>query len=321
MLDVAGLSIRAGAVDLVHDVSLTLEAGEHVGLIGESGSGKSLTALALIGLLPEGVRASGSVRLDGVEHDLIGARERQLGRVRGRRMAMVFQEPMTALNPTMRVGRQVAEAMRIHRTVPDRRAARAATLDLLDRVRLPDPARVARAFPHQLSGGQRQRVVLAIALANRPKVLLCDEPTTALDVTVQAQMLELIAAGVAEAGAALLFITHDLAVMATLCQRVLVMYGGRVVESGPVKEVLTSPRHWYTKGLLDSSDLDASVGLARLPTIAGTVPAAGQFPAGCVFRNRCAHATARCATLPPPVAEGRRTFSCWHPIEAGAHAH
>jgi oligopeptide/dipeptide ABC transporter ATP-binding protein len=233
---------------------------------------------------------------------------------------MVFQEPMTALNPTMRVGRHDADAMRIHRTVPDRRAARAATLDLLDRVRLPDPARVARAFPHQLSGGQRQRIVLAIALANRPKVLLCDEPTTALDVTVQAQMLDLIAAGVAEAGAALLFITHDLAVMASLCQRVLVMYGGRVVESGPVKEVLGHPRHPYTKGLLDCSDLDASVGLARLPTIPGTVPAAGQFPAGCVFRNRCAHATARCAELPATVAEGSRTLACWHPIEAGARA-
>jgi oligopeptide/dipeptide ABC transporter ATP-binding protein len=162
--------------------------------------------------------------------------------------------------------------------------------------------------------------VLAIALANRPKVLLCDEPTTALDVTVQAQMLDLIAAGVAEAGAALLFITHDLAVMASLCQRVLVMYGGRVVESGPVKEVLRSPRHPYTKGLLDSCDLDASVGLARLPTIPGTVPAAGQFPAGCVFRNRCAHATAHCAELPATVAEGARTFACWHPVEAGAHA-
>jgi oligopeptide/dipeptide ABC transporter ATP-binding protein len=319
VLQVDALSVRAGALDLVRDVSLTLSPGERVGLIGESGSGKSLTSLALLGLLPEGVRATGSVRLAGADHDLIGARERQMARIRGRRMAMVFQEPMTALNPTMRIGDQVGEVMRIHGTVPDRRAARAAALELLDRVRLPDPARAARAYPHELSGGQRQRVVLAIALANKPDVLLCDEPTTALDVTVQAQMLELIAAGVAQAGAALLFITHDLAVMATICQRVLVMYGGRVVESGPVREVLTRPRHPYTKGLLDACDLDASAGQPRLRTIPGTVPAAGQFPAGCVFRNRCEDASERCAEPPAHATRGPRSVACWHPIEVGEH--
>ena len=202
-----------------------------------------------MGLLPEDVHASGSVRLAGVDHDLIGADERRMGRVRGKEVAMVFQEPMTALNPTTRVGDQVAEAMLIHGTRADRAAARAAAVELLDQVGLPSPASAARAYPHQLSGGQRQRVVLAIALANDPALLVCDEPTTALDVTVQALVLDLIVRGVQSRGAAMLFITHDLAVVATVCERVLVMYGGRIVEAGPVAEVFTRPRHRYTQGL------------------------------------------------------------------------
>jgi peptide/nickel transport system ATP-binding protein len=294
VLTVRGLTVSVRDKVLVEDVDLTVGPGERVGLIGESGSGKSLTALSLLGLLPEDVHARGSVRLAGVDHDLIGADERHLSRVRGRDLAMVFQEPMTALNPTMRVGDQIAEAMLIHETVPNRRAARAATQDLLDRVQLPG---IARAYPHQLSGGQRQRVVVAIALANDPALLICDEPTTALDVTVQAMVLDLILQGVAARESALLFITHDLAVVATVCQRVLVMYGGRVVESGPVHEVFTTPRHRYTQGLLAASDLDSAD--RRLPTIPGNVPAAGHFPTGCVFRTRCPHATETCTTPPP----------------------
>ncbi len=314
VLDVRGLHVRAADLPLVSDVSFTLGAGERVGLIGESGSGKSLTASALMGLLPDGVRAEGSVRLAGVDHDLVGASERLLARVRGRRIAMVFQEPMTALDPVMRVGDQVAEALLLHRTVPDRRAARARAVELLDLVRLPEPAGAARAYPHQLSGGQRQRVVLAMALANDPSVLLCDEPTTALDVTVQAQVLDLVQRGVERLGSALLFITHDLAVVATVCERVLVMYGGRVVEAGTVRQVLTAPRHPYTRGLLDASDLERTDGRGRLRTIAGSVPPAGRFPDGCVFRTRCPRAQDDCRALPPWYVEGDGGHACRHPV-------
>jgi peptide/nickel transport system ATP-binding protein len=316
VLAVEGLGVGTRRHRLVTDVSFTLGRGERVGLIGESGSGKSLTALALMGLLPDGVTATGSVRLDGVDHDLVGASERDMAGVRGRRMAMVFQEPMTALNPVMRVGRQVAEVMLLHRTVPDRRAAQAAAVELLARVRLPDPSDAARAYPHQLSGGQRQRVMLAMALANDPDLLVCDEPTTALDVTVQAQMLELILEGTVQRDAALLFITHDLAVVATVCQRLLVMYGGRVVESGTVEEVLTRPRHRYTQGLLAASDLELVDERRRLRTIPGTVPPAGGFPEGCVFRSRCEHATPRCPEVPPWTDEGAYGYACWNPAEA-----
>ncbi|ATY15823.1 ABC transporter ATP-binding protein [Amycolatopsis sp. AA4] len=232
--------------DLVRGVSFELGAGERVGLIGESGSGKSLTALSVLGLLPEGLSATGSVRLDGRE--LLGAPEKQLSRLRGNGMAMVFQEPMTALNPAMRIGRQVTEPFRVHG-----RRGRPAE-ELLAAVGLPG---VARAYPHQLSGGQRQRVVLAIALANDPALLICDEPTTALDVTVQAQILGLIRERLS-AESSLLFITHDLAVVAQMCDRVLVMLDGSIVEHGSTREVLTAPKHAYTQRLLAASDLEGA---------------------------------------------------------------
>jgi oligopeptide/dipeptide ABC transporter ATP-binding protein len=315
VLRVDGLDVGTADLRLVSDVSFALSAGERVGLIGESGSGKSLTALAMMGLLSEGVRAAGSVRLAGVDRDLIGMPEPRLAAVRGAAMTMVFQEPMSALNPSMRVGDQVAEVMLLHGTQPDRRTARAAAVKLLESVHLPEPERLARAYPHQLSGGQRQRVMIAIALANGPSVLLADEPTTALDVTVQAQVLDLILTGVAERGAALLFITHDLAVVATVCERVMVMYGGRIVESGPVKEVFTHPRHPYTQGLLAASDLADLDGDGRLRTIPGSVPAAGRFPDGCVFRTRCTHAADDCTVLPAWSELGGGGYACWHPVE------
>jgi peptide/nickel transport system ATP-binding protein len=315
VLTVNRLSVRTGSTILVDDVDLEIRRGERVGLIGESGSGKTLTALGILGLLPDGLSATGTVRLAGVDPELLGASERELADIRGRDVAMVFQEPMTALNPSMRVGAQVAEAMTIHGARNG--AARQAAVELLAQVRLPEPASLARAYPHQLSGGQRQRVVLAIALANDPALLICDEPSTALDVTVQAQVLDLIVNGVEARDAALLFITHDLAVVATVCERVLVMYGGRVVEAGTVHDVLTAPRHPYTRGLLAASDLEDTDERGRLMTIPGSVPPAGRFPVGCVFRNRCPRATTECEQVPPWTGPDRDTgFACFHPHDA-----
>jgi peptide/nickel transport system ATP-binding protein len=240
-----------------------------------------------------------------------------MSQIRGSDIAMVFQEPMTALNPTMKVGRQVAESLLIHSTAPDRRSASVEAVRLLGQVGLPDPSSAAHAYPHQFSGGQRQRIVLALALANDPALLVCDEPTTALDVTVQAMVLDLIVRGVQERRSAMLFITHDLAVVATACERVLVMYGGRVVEAGPVREVFTRPQHRYTQGLIGASNLAVVDERGRLGTIPGSVPAAGHFPAGCVFRNRCPHATEVCAERPHWTAAGPdQGFACFHPVSA-----
>ncbi len=327
--EVRNLAVRVGGLDLLVDVDLTVRRGERVGLIGESGSGKSLTALSVMGLLGEGLEPSGQVTVTGqdgrvtevVDPERGAAAEPVLARMRGRDVAMIFQEPMTALNPTMRVGEQVAEIMTIHRSLPGagaggfRATARARAVELLDKVGLPDPADAAQAYPHQLSGGQRQRVVVAMALANDPALLICDEPTTALDVTVQALVLDLIVRGVEARDAGMLFITHDLAVVASVCERVLVMYGGRVVEAGPVHEVFTRPRHRYTRGLIGASDLELTRADGRLYTIQGSVPGAGRFPAGCVFRNRCTHATTECEQLPPWEGPGpEQGFACWHPV-------
>ena len=314
LLEVEDVRVTAGDTTIVDGVSFALAPGERVGLIGESGSGKSLTALAIMGLLPEELRSTGQVSFDG--RDLMRLSERELGALRGDRIAMVFQEPMTALNPLMRVGRQVTETLSLHRGLR-RRAADTRALELLTRVELPDPESAMRAYPHQLSGGQRQRVMLAMALACDPAVLICDEPTTALDVTVQARMLRLIDRLVEEEGSALLFITHDLAVVSGLCQRVLVMYGGRIVESGATADVFAAPRHHYTAGLLGASaattDARRLDDRGRLPIITGTVPAAGHFPTGCVFRTRCPRAVEICETVPALEGDGH-DVACWHPI-------
>ncbi len=315
VLQVDGLEVSVGRRGLLHDVTFGIDRGERVGLIGESGSGKSVTGLSVLGLLPEGLHARGSVRLDGVDGNLLELDERRLAKVRGSRVAMVFQEPMTALNPTARVGDQVAEVILLHRGC-SRSEARHAAVALLEQVAIPHPAEAARAYPHQLSGGQRQRVVLAIALANDPALLVCDEPTTALDVTVQAFVLDHIVRGVEARDSALLFITHDLSVVATVCERVLVMYGGRIVEAGPVAEVFSRPRHRYTEGLIEASNLEELTDGGRLRTIPGSVPPAGRFPAGCVFRNRCAHATEVCQTLPPWVGPSSdEGYACFHPAD------
>ena len=312
-LSVRDLHVLVREVEAVRGVSFELATGRRLGLIGESGSGKSLTALALLGLLPEGLSARGQVIYG--EQNLLGIDEQRLCRLRGDRISMIFQEPMTALNPVMRVGRQVAEPLLIHGRASSRRDAERQALELLRRVQIPDPEEKLRAFPHQLSGGQRQRVMIAAAMACSPDLLIADEPTTALDVTVQAQILRLLNRMVDEEGASLLLITHDLAVVAQICEEVMVMYGGLVVEAGTAEQVFQEARHPYTVGLMDAIPSAAATPQDRhLRAIPGSVPGLGSFPSGCPFRNRCARATEQCAEMPPLVDIGGHLAACWHPV-------
>jgi peptide/nickel transport system ATP-binding protein len=289
-----------GPAAALREVGFTLDRGQTLGLIGESGCGKSMTALALMGLLPEGAQVQGSIRFDGTE--LTTLPEARWCALRGNRIGMVFQEPMTALNPLHTVGRQIAEPLRLHRGL-DAAAARAEALRLLERVQLPQARARLDAWPHQLSGGQRQRVVIAIALACKPDLLIADEPTTALDVTIQREVLDLIDALVRESGMALLLISHNLGVMADRVERVAVMYGGLVVESGPTARVFAERAHPYTQGLFAARP---RLGLARgtrLATIPGRVPELADLPPGCPFAPRCSRAGDDCrAALPAAVA-------------------
>jgi peptide/nickel transport system ATP-binding protein len=311
LLVVEDLTVRVGSIEVVHQLSFALEAGQRTGLIGESGSGKTLTALAMMGLLPEGLSASGRVLYR--DRDLLAMSERELCEIRGDRVAMVFQEPMTALNPVMKIGAQVAEPLRLHRHM-SARAASVAAHQALERVHVPDAAEKMQAYPHQLSGGQRQRAMIAMATALSPDLLIADEPTTALDVTVQAQILNLLVELVEERGASLLLITHDLPVVATVCQRVLVLYGGYIVEEGTVDEVFARPRHPYTQALLDAiPPLDDDLPSRKLKAIPGSVPGLGEFPPGCPFRNRCPRADAVCAVMPPLEGDAH-PVACWHPL-------
>ena len=294
------LATPRGPADALRGISFTLERGQTLGLIGESGCGKSITALALMGLLPERARAAGSIRLDGRE--LTTLAEPDWCRLRGNRLAMVFQEPMTALNPLHPIGRQIAESLRLHKQM-DARAARAEALRLLQRVQLPQAERRLDAYPHQLSGGQRQRVVIAIALACGPDLLIADEPTTALDVTIQREVLDLIAQLVAEDGMALLLISHDLGVMAENVQRMLVMYGGTVVESGPTDAVFARLAHPYTRGLFAARPRLGLPRGHRLATIPGRVPELIDLPDGCGFAERCTLAVDACRQRLPPAVE------------------
>jgi len=296
------LNTARGPAEALRGVSFALERGQTLGLIGESGCGKSLTALALMGLLPNGAQVAGSIRLDGIE--LTTLAERDWCRLRGRRLAMVFQEPMTALNPLHTVGRQIAEPLRLHKSM-SRSQARAEALRLLERVQMPQAATRLDAYPHQLSGGQRQRVVIAIALACGPDLLIADEPTTALDVTLQREVLDLIAGLVREDGMGLLLISHDLGVMADRVARLLVMYGGTVVESGPTSEVFKHLAHPYTQGLFAARPRLGLPRHSRLATLAGRVPALADLPTGCPFADRCPRVADVCrAAPPPPVAVG-----------------
>ena len=302
------LPTRRGWAPVLRGISFTLERGDTLGLIGESGSGKSMVALALMGLLPDGARTSGSIRLNGQE--LLGLPDAPLCHIRGQRIGMVFQEPMTALNPLHRIGHQVAEPLRLHQGL-SARAAQQAALALLERVGISDAAQRMGAYPHQFSGGQRQRITLAMALAGAPQLLIADEPTTALDVTLQRQILDLLADLVAERGMALLLISHDLGVMARQVRRLLVMYGASVVESGPTTEIFQTLAHPYTRGLWAARPrwgvAYAPGPRPPLPTIAGTVPDVLDLPAGCPFAGRCAFTADICHTTAPPptlLAEG-----------------
>jgi len=290
------LNTARGAVDALRGVSFTLERGQTLGLIGESGCGKSLTALALMGLLPEGALVSGSIRLGDTE--LTTLPEADWCRLRGDRMAMVFQEPMTALNPLHTVGRQIAEPLRLHKGL-SREQARAEALRLLQRVQLPQAATRLDAYPHQLSGGQRQRVMIAMALACGPDLLIADEPTTALDVTLQREVLDLMAELMREDGMGLVLISHDLDVMADRVGQLVVMYGGTVVEAGATAAVFEQPAHPYTQGLFSARPRLGMGRGSRLPTIAGRVPALADLPAGCPFADRCPRVVSDCRAAPP----------------------
>ena len=296
------LSTSRGPAQAVREVSFVLKRGETLGLVGESGCGKSITALALMGLLPESAGVSGSIKLDG--NELVGVPDADYCKLRGNRISMIFQEPMTALNPMHTIGRQIAEPLRRHKNFSAAQARKEA-IALLDRVGLPDAAGRVDAYPHQFSGGQRQRVTIAIALACQPDLLIADEPTTALDVTIQGQILDLIADLVTERGMAMILISHDLGVIAENVRRMMVMYGGTVVESGATDGVFSRMGHPYTQGLFRARPrLGAKKG-TRLKTISGTVPELADLPTGCPFADRCPLVESRCrAALPAAIDVG-----------------
>ena len=302
LLDVSDLRVTLptarGPAAALRGVSFTLDRGQTLGLIGESGCGKSLTALAVMGLLPEGAQVAGSVRFE--DRELTALDDAAMCGLRGNRIGMVFQEPMTALNPLHTVGRQIAEPLRLHRGL-SAAAARAEALRLMSRVQLPQAAQRIDAYPHQLSGGQRQRVVIAAALACGPALLIADEPTTALDTTVQREVLLLIQELVREDGMGLLLISHDLGVMADSVQRLLVMYAGTVVEDGPTAAVFARRAHPYTRGLHGARPRLGLVRGERLATIPGRVPELADMPPGCPYADRCDLVLDACRNAPPPV--------------------
>ncbi|PTE15347.1 ABC transporter ATP-binding protein [Pseudogemmobacter blasticus] len=315
LLKLDDISVSIGNLGLLDRISLSVGRGQVVGLVGESGSGKSLTAMAAIGLLPliGGRVTKGTVRFDG--QDMAAMTETQRRKLRGARIGFVTQNPMTALDPVQRIGEQVDVVSRLHLGL-SRADARARTLDLLTRLRIPEAGAVVDAWPHQLSGGMKQRIVIAMALAGDPDLIIADEPTTALDVTVQAQIIQILGSLVRERGVALLLITHDMGVVAQVCDRVAVLYAGRLAEEGPVGPIFAAPAHPYTAALIGCIPQD---GMAKgsLTGIPGAVPSAAAFPAGCRFHPRCPRASDLCRNTPPMIVH--RTagqVACHHPGEA-----
>ena len=328
LLEVEGLEVefdtRRGVARVLEDVGLALEPGETLGIVGESGCGKSMTALSIMRLvpIPPGRIGAGAVRLKG--EDLLKASEKRLREVRGKDISMIFQEPMTSLNPVYSIGDQIAETARLHDGL-GRRDSLARAVEMLKAVHIPAAERRVREFPHQMSGGMRQRVMIAMALACRPSVLIADEPTTALDVTVQAQVFDLLKELQERTGAAIILISHDMGAIAEMADRVMVMYAGRTVEEAPTGEILDGPRHPYTKGLiacvphLEEAPPPARAALTEIP---GVVPALTDLGAGCSFAPRCGHAGDRCRRAVPPFREvgDRHRVACWLYEEEGAEA-
>jgi peptide/nickel transport system ATP-binding protein/oligopeptide transport system ATP-binding protein len=302
---------RRDTLRIIRGISFGVEPGRAMGLVGESGSGKSMTLRAMMGLLPaEAEITAGRVLFDG--EDLVTASSHRLQQLRGPQIAMVFQEPMSALNPVMRVGEQIAEGPRVHLGLSKSQAADRA-LELMRKVGIPDPERRSRDYPHQFSGGMRQRVMIAIALSCEPRIILCDEPTTALDVTIQDQILRLLTGLCAEAGTSLVFVTHDLPVVAEVCQTVAIMYAGEILETGDVREVFREPRHPYTLGLLRSAPDFAETREGLIP-IPGSPPELNATPTGCVFHPRCEFRSDDCITEDAPLhaVTPTRTTACRH---------
>ena len=310
-------STRAGIAKAVDGVSFDVAAGEIVGLVGESGSGKSVTGYSILGLVsPPGRIVAGSVKLDGQE--MIGMAQAGLRSFRGRRIAMVFQDPMSTLNPVLSVAAQMRLAMLAHGK-PDEAQMQQRSIDALARVGIPDPQRRLEAYPHQLSGGMRQRVAIAIAFLNHPGLVICDEPTTALDVSIQAQILVEMKTLAREAGVGLVWISHDLATVSVLATRLLVMYAGRLIEEGATAEVLRRPRHPYTQGLIDSLPSRASPG-RDLVQIPGATPSLIHLASGCAFRERCGYASSACGQAPGQTVDNGRIWRCHHPLTLGKSA-
>lgn len=318
MLEIRDLKVAIGPHTIVDIELLEVDSGARLGIVGESGSGKTMTAMSLVGLQPREAVVTGSIRFNGRE--LIGLSESQFARVRGREIGVIFQDPAKALNPMMRIGRQVSEAIRLHDS-PSKSDLAERVLGLLTSVHLDNAESLLRRYPHQLSGGQQQRVLIAIAIASNPKLLIADEPTTALDVTVQEGILSLLEELSESLDMGLLFVSHDLGVIQAISEMVAVVYGGQMVEFGPVGEVIQKPRHRYTEALVSANPgiaAEDDLGLVvnqRLEVIPGSVPALGAFPRGCRFRGRC-HAEIDACSSPPPVSEASPThlFKCFNPV-------
>lgn len=316
LVDVQDLSVSFstddGNLNILDQISFHINSGETLGIVGESGCGKSVTALSIMGLLPKpsGNINHGTIQFDG--NDLDNAMRRQL---RGNKIAMIFQEPMTALNPVHRVGQQLAEVFDIHKPSLSSAERTDACIQLLEKVGIPSPEKRISEYPHQLSGGMRQRVMIAMALVCEPQLLIADEPTTALDVTIQAQILELLVELQTQNGMAIMFITHDLGVVSQLCDRVAVMYAGNIVETGKTQKIIETPKHPYTQGLLQSIPHLGQQNKTPLQTIPGSVPSASNMPAGCRFNNRCKYANELCRSqkpLPEKIGSQDHELSCHH---------